>query len=147
MYVNASGQGQIFADVKNFKMDHPTDAGKSLWYASLEGPEAAAYERGTATLKDGEIFIQYTDHYKIVANTSSTTVLLTPHSADTYGLAVIEKRIDGFKVKELKNGNGNFSFDWEVKAVRKGFENYEVIRYESSFLPENNPVEVVKRKN
>jgi hypothetical protein len=50
MYVNASGQGQIFADVKNFRMDHPEDNNKSIWYASLEGPEAGAYDRGTANL-------------------------------------------------------------------------------------------------
>jgi len=146
MLVNSSGQGQIFADVKNFKMDHPTESGSSIWYASLEGPEAAAYERGTSTLNDGEIFIEYSDHYKMVVNSNTITVLLTPHSADTYGLAVIEKRPEGFKVKELKNGNGNFSFDWEVKAVRKGFENYEVIRQESSFMPETFPVEEMRRQ-
>jgi len=56
------------------------------------------------------------------------TVLLTPHSSDTYGLAVVEKNKYGFKVKELKNGKGNFSFDWEVKAIRNGYENYQVIR-------------------
>jgi hypothetical protein len=146
MYVNSAGQGQIFADIKNFKMDHPSESGSSIWYASLEGPEAAAYERGTATLKDGEIFIKYSEHYNMVATTATATVLLTPHSADTYGLAVIEKRPDGFKVKELKNGNGNFSFDWEVKAVRKGFENYQVIRQESSFMPDTDPVEVKRRQ-
>lgn len=26
------------------------------------------------------------------------------------------------------NGNGNFEFDWEVKSVRKSYENYEVVR-------------------
>ena len=31
-------------------------------------------------------------------------------------------------VEELLGGTGNYSFDWEVKAVRQGHENYEVIR-------------------
>ncbi|MBL0295570.1 MAG: hypothetical protein IPQ04_15295 [Saprospiraceae bacterium] len=31
-------------------------------------------------------------------------------------------------LKELRKGTGNHNFDWEVKAVRKGYENYEVIR-------------------
>ena len=128
MYVNSSGQGQIFADIKNFRMDHPENEGSSIWYASIEGPEAAAYERGTGRLSDGEVFISYSDHYGMVANTNTVTIQLTPHSADTYGLAVIEKSSGGFKVKELKGGTGNFSFDWEVKAKRKGFEDYEVIR-------------------
>ena len=133
LFVNSSGQGQIFADVKNFKMDYPGQSDKSIWYASLEGPEAAAYERGTSTLVNGEVFIPYSDHYKMVANAQTVTVLLTPHHWDTYGLAVVEKRSDGFLVKELKQGQGNFSFDWEVKAVRKGFENYQVIRGKESY--------------
>lgn len=132
MYVNSSGQGQIFADIKNFRMDHPENEDSSIWYASLEGPEAGAYERGTGSLSDGEVFISYSDHYRMVANTNTVTIQLTPHSADTYGLAVIEKSSGGFKVKELKGGTGNFSFDWEVKAIRKGFENYEVIRLNSN---------------
>ena len=70
-----------------------------------------------------------------MANTTLATVLLTPLSADTYGLAVIEKLENGFKVKELKQGKGNFSFDWEVKAVRKGYENYQVIRSNDSLQP------------
>lgn len=142
MYVNNAGQGQIFADIKNFKMDNPEDDQTSIWYASLEGPEAGAYERGTAKLKNGEIFISYSDHYKMVANTSAVTVLLTPNWSDTYGLAVVEKDEHGFKVKELKNGDGNFSFDWEVKAVRKGYENYQVIRKnENSMHPANENLE------
>ena len=135
MYVNSSGQGQIFADIKNFRMDHPTQNNSGIWYASIEGPEAAAYERGTATLKNGEVFVAYSEHYQWVANTQTVTVLLTPHSTDTYGLAVVEKKANGFIVKELKQGNGNFSFDWEVKAVRKGFENYQVIRADETMQP------------
>jgi hypothetical protein len=135
MYVNSSGQGQIFADIKNFRMDHPTQNNSGIWYASIEGPEAAAYERGTATLKNGEVFVAYSEHYQWVANTQTVTVLLTPHSTDTYGLAVVEKKANGFMVKELKQGNGNFSFDWEVKAVRKGFENYQVIRADETMQP------------
>lgn len=135
MYVNTSGQGEIFANVKNFKMDHPTEPESSIWYASIEGPEAAAYERGTAVLSNGEVFIPYTEHYQMVANTKSVTILLTPHSAETYGIGVVEKLKNGFRVKELKNGKGNFSFDWEVKAVRKGFEDYEVIRANEDLTP------------
>ena len=61
-----------------------------------------------------------------MVNTQSLTVQLTPAYSDTYGIAVVEKNANGFRVKELKGGKGNFNFDWEVKAVRKGYENYEV---------------------
>ena len=127
-FVNASGQGVIFGDVKNFVMDHPTEHDKKIVYASLEGPEAAAYVRGTNMLNNGEIFVAFPEHFQHVINASSMTIMLTPLSADSKGLAVISKSELGFTVKELANGFGNYSFDWEVKGVRKGFENYLPVR-------------------
>ncbi|MFZ1297440.1 MAG: hypothetical protein WAT16_05315, partial [Saprospiraceae bacterium] len=85
-----------------------------------------AYERGTGHLVNGEAFVFFSEHYKNVINPQSITVQLTPGSAETFGVAVVEKNAEGFRVKELQKGTGNFSFDWEVKAVRKGFESYEV---------------------
>lgn len=128
MYVDASGQGTITGDVKNFRMEHPNDPEKEIWYASVEGPEAGAYVRGTAKLVDGEVKVTFDDHFQLVGNFETMTVSLTPLSADSKGLAVIEKTATGFTVKELMKGKGNYSFDWEAKAVRKGYENYRVIR-------------------
>jgi hypothetical protein len=128
IFTNEFGQGVSYADVKNFKMDHPQDETKEIWYASLEGPEAAAYERGTATLENGTAFIPFTEHYQLVANAETMTVLVTPLSAESTGLAVVEKTDKGFYVKELFKGKGTYQFDWEVKSVRKGYENFEVIR-------------------
>lgn len=128
MFVNSSGQGQIFGDIKNFRMEHPEDENKNIWYASLEGPEAGAYERGVGTLENGYAFIPYSDHFRLVINPETVTVILTPHSHQTFGLAVVEKRPDGFVVRELMDGEGNFSFDWVVQGVRQGWEDYEVIR-------------------
>ena len=140
MYVNASGQGILeLSGVKSFVMQHPEKADKNIVYACIEGPEAGAYERGTAVLQNGEAFVPFSDHYRLVANAETMTVLLTPAAWDTYGLAVVEKTETGFKVKELKGGTGNFSFDWEVKCVRKGFENYEVVRDKRDMLFGNNP--------
>lgn len=126
--INASGQGEVFGDVKNFRVPHPEKPGKEIWYASLEGPEAAAYVRGTATLEDGQVLISFPEHFQLIANPGNMTVMLTPLSADSKGLAVVEKTSKGFKVKELYQGSGNYAFDWEVKCVRKGHENFEVIR-------------------
>lgn len=140
MYVDALGNGYIFADganggVKAFVMPHPAKPGKEIWYASLEGPEAAAYERGVGTLTNGEAFIPFSESFGIVANPETMTVILTSHSADTYGLAVVEKSTSGFNVKEFKGGTGNFSFDWEVKCVRKGWENWQVERDQRDRAP------------
>jgi hypothetical protein len=126
IYVNTFDQGVVFGDIKSFRMKDPEVQDQEIWYASIEGPEAAAYERGSATLINGEAFVPYSDHFKKVINSNTVTIQLTPGYADTYGIAIVEKLPNGFKVKELKNQNGNFSFDWEAKAVRTGFENYEV---------------------
>ncbi|MEI2694359.1 MAG: hypothetical protein V9E90_04755 [Saprospiraceae bacterium] len=126
MYLSTNGLGTIFADIKNFRMDDPADKDREIWYACIEGPEAAAYERGTGHLVNGEAFVFFSDHFKKVINPQSITVQLTPGSAETFGVAVVEKNADGFRIKELQKGTGNFSFDWEVKAVRQGYESYEV---------------------
>lgn len=129
MYIDVnSNQGVIYADVKNFRMDDPVDKDQEIWYASLEGPEAGAYDRGTATLENGEVTVTFSEHFMKVVNENKMTVQLTPLSAESLGLAVVEKTATGFKVKELHKGEGNYSFDWMVHSQRTGFEDYKVIR-------------------
>lgn len=135
MYVSSSGQGIVFGDVKNFRMDHPTQPGKEIWYASLEGPEAGAYTRGTGTLVNGRATITFPDHFQLVANETTMTVIVTPLSGASKGMAVITKSANGFEVQELMSGTGSYEFDWEVKAVRKGYENYRVIRDADEIRP------------
>ncbi len=38
-------------------------------------------------------------------------------------------------MQELLNGSGNYEFDYYVMAVRKGHENYRVIRPADEFRP------------
>ena len=135
MYVNEFGQGIVFGDTKNFVQDHPHDEDKEIWYASIEGPEAAAYVRGTATLKNGSADIEFPEHFEIVANPETMTILLTPLSANSKGMSVTKKGEKGFVVKELMNGDGSYEFDWEAKAVRKGYEDYRVIRDKKESMP------------
>jgi len=128
IYVNAEGQGIVFADeIIDFTQD-PSNENNLISYSVLEGPEVAAYDRGTFELSNGEAFVPYAEHLKIVANTEKVTIQITPLEWDTYGVAVTRKTAAGFYVKELKGGAGNFQFDWEVKAVRKGQEEYRVFR-------------------
>jgi hypothetical protein len=129
MYVDpATGQGVVAADVKSFRSQHPSDANKEIWYASLEGPEAAAYVRGTTKLMDGTAVITLPEHFVAVANPEGTTVQLTPRSAQSRGLAVVEQSSDRVVIRELGGGTGSYEFDFLVMSVRKGFENFEVIR-------------------
>jgi hypothetical protein len=41
---------------------------------------------------------------------------------------VKEKSTERIVVRELMNGKGNYEFDWEVKCIRKSYEDYRVIR-------------------
>ncbi|MEZ4919028.1 MAG: hypothetical protein R2792_07945 [Saprospiraceae bacterium] len=132
-YIDEFGFGNVFADLKPFRMDHPEEKDKEIWYVALEGPEAAAYVRGTAELVNGEAFVPFPDHFKYVANPETMTAIVTPLSIDTYGLAVVEKTREGIIVKELKGGTGNFEFDWEVKCVRQGHEEFKVVRDKTNY--------------
>ncbi|MEM7654561.1 MAG: hypothetical protein AAF399_00420 [Bacteroidota bacterium] len=128
MEVNNVGQGVIFGDVKNFRVPHPSEPDKEIWYASLEGPEAAAYLRGRAQLVDGRAEVKFPAHFAELIVAESLTILLTPRSLDSQGLAIAAQTEQGFQVGELYQGAGTYAFDWEVKAVRKGYEDFEVVR-------------------
>lgn len=127
--VDDLGRGVVFGDVKNFKEPHPLDESKEIVYASLEGPEAAMYTRGTSTLVNGKATIHIPEHFRVLASEKSMTVLITPLSNKSKGLAVTKKSLDGgVVVEELLEGAGSYDFDWEIRCVRKGFEDYQVVR-------------------
>ena len=68
------------------------------------------------------------DSARDLALEEGMTVQLTPRSAESEGLAVVAQSIESFEVRELRNGTGTYDFHWEVKAIRKGHEDYQVIR-------------------
>jgi len=118
----------IFGDLKNFRVPNPNQPGTDIVYACIEGPEAAAYTRGTATLMDGKATITLPEHFRTVAAEEGMTVQLTPRSAKSPGLAATRVSLDGIRVEELKGGTGNYEFDFLVTAVRARHEDYQVIR-------------------
>ena len=128
MEINSAGKGVLAADIKNFFMDDPEHEDQQIWYASLEGPEAGAYVRGQIELVDGEAAVTFPDHFLKVATLKGLTITLTPNSADSKGLAAVDRTANGFVIRELFHGTGNYTVDWEAKSIRKGFEDYEVIR-------------------
>jgi hypothetical protein len=136
MFVNPDGDGIVWGDVKNFRVDNPNDPDTEIWYASVEGPEAAVYIRGTGQLVDGRAVITFPDHFLAVAVEEGMTVQVTPLSADSKGLAVTSKSLTGVEIQELGDGRGNYEFDWEVKSVRQGHEDYQVIRSNLEARPE-----------
>jgi hypothetical protein len=135
MYVNSYGQGVVFADTKNFRTANPAEPGTEIWYACIEGPEAAAYVRGTGHLVDGEAVVTLPEHFGNVVSSQGITAQVTPLSPESRGLAVVEKRPDRLVIRELQNGTGTYDFDYLAMAVRKGYENYRVIRPTSEAMP------------
>ncbi len=135
MYVNAVNDGVVVADIKNFREPSRRDQTKDIWYACVEGPEAAAYIRGTARLSGGSATVILPDHFQEIATLEGMTVQITPRSAESKGLAVVSRALDGFVVRELFSGTGTYEFDWEVKAVRRGHEDYRVERPWDEALP------------
>jgi len=118
--------GQVFGNSKSFIVADPSDSNRMIKYTSVEGPEAAIYVRGTASLVSGQGHIEFPDHFSAMAVPSSITVSLTPRSASSMGLAAVSVSSQGIDVAELGGGTNSYSFDYVAYAVRKGFEDYEV---------------------
>jgi hypothetical protein len=128
MYIEEDGTGRFAADAKAFCVPDPEDVTRDIWYGCIEGPELAMYVRGTARLVNGRARIVLPDHFRKLADEHGITVQLMPLSPDSNGLCVVRKGLDCIEVAELLNGRGNYEFDWEVKAVRKEFRDFQVYR-------------------
>jgi hypothetical protein len=124
----SDGLGQVIADVKNFRAINPRDPKTDIYYASLEGPEAAMYVRGKGRLVNGRAMIDLPDHFTSLANPATLTIQLTPASFRSMGLGYEIGQDGSITIGELAGGNGSYEFSWVVTAVRKGFEDYEVVR-------------------
>jgi hypothetical protein len=137
MQVNASGQGIVYGDAWETQKANPNKNGTNICYSGLEGPEAAAYIRGTGHLIDGKCEIDFPEHFKAVISPNGMTVNLTPLSAASKGLAVTEKGTDHIVIRELHSGAGSYDFDYTVTGIRQGFEDYQVIRSSDEARPAN----------
>ena len=124
---------ELYGTQKNFIMDHPREKDSLIVFSCIEGPESAAYERGTGQLINGKAEIKYSENFRLVVNCNTITINLTPISINSLGLAIIEKKEDAFLVGELHGGTGNYLFDWEIKGKRKGFENFQTTRPKSEY--------------
>ncbi len=118
--------GTIEGEVKAFIVPDPNDPNRLIKYASIEGPEAAIYVRGTAELTSGQGYIELPEHFAAMAAPGSVTVTLTPKSGASLGLAAIDVTTTGIEVVELAGGTGSYSLYYVICAVRKGYEDFEV---------------------
>ena len=72
---------ELFAEVKYFKIQHPTKIDRSLIHSCLEGPENAVYLRNTINIdkkKSGKIFIKFPDFWEGLIDRSNVSIQITP---------------------------------------------------------------------
>ncbi|ALO15016.1 hypothetical protein L21SP5_01366 [Salinivirga cyanobacteriivorans] len=112
---------------KNFIQTHPEDTTKEIVYTAVEGPEAATFIRGKDTLTNGSVTIDLPEHFDLVTAGEGLTAQVTP-AGNCNGLYVEQVSDNQLVVKELNNGTSNVAFYYEVKGVREGFEDHQVIR-------------------
>lgn len=109
-------------EAKTFIIDHPVEKEKYLVHATLEGPEAAVYYRGTARLYAGKAVIEMPAYFEALTRREGRTILLT--NLDGFDQLAVQTQ-DGEKIKHGKfvvisrDPASNQAFDWEVKAVRR----------------------------
>jgi UDP-3-O-[3-hydroxymyristoyl] glucosamine N-acyltransferase len=120
--------------IKFFAQEYPGDPGKVIAYASLEGPEAGTYIRGTAQLHDGVAVIELPEHFALVTSEEGLTAQVTPLE-ECNGLYVAEKSPQRIVVRELLGGKSNARFDYLVQGVRKGYEGLSPVRANTEVTP------------
>jgi hypothetical protein len=126
---NASG-------TKSWVNPDPEDPEKSVVYVTVESGENATYYSGRARLVDGIASVTLPDHFrKVTSPDHPVTVQVTPRSADSMGLAVVESDNTGFAAVELMGGMGDYEFDYTVKGLRLGYEEHEPIIDNVDYVP------------
>ncbi|MBK8502439.1 MAG: hypothetical protein IPL46_09595 [Saprospiraceae bacterium] len=134
MWTKNDGSSQMGADQFIMTTAAPGRANESANYSAPVGGESATYDRGTARLVNGEATIICPESFRWIADEQSMTVTITPLSAESQGIAVIEKSTGGFKAKELHGGSGNYDFDYLVMCKRKGQEDFQVLQSKPALM-------------
>jgi hypothetical protein len=90
-----------------------------------EATEIYFFDRGEAQLENGEVTIELDPIFLETVTIDKTHPMLVQITltADCNGVFISEKTSTNFTVKELMSGISNATFDWEVAAKRKGYEN------------------------
>lgn len=108
---------------KQFVIDHPLKPGYQLAHASLEGPEAGVYYRGTARLSSGKAKVTLPDYFDALTRDGEATILLTAKGSEPFLLSYDHFDEKSFVVHGTKPDG---EFDWEVKSVRGDLSPLEV---------------------
>ncbi|MCD6360014.1 MAG: hypothetical protein J7M38_04055, partial [Armatimonadetes bacterium] len=110
------GYATITGDISTTML---TSAGLARTH-NISSPKAEFSFSGSSRLSYGEAEVTFAPTWQdCISDVEEYRVLITPTEMCN-GICVVEKTPTGFKVKELMNGSSNASFDWMVRAVKKG---------------------------
>lgn len=115
IYLNGS---KLHSSTTNYSSTLKSSSDYSPCFVS-ESTDNQITFRGTATLNNGKfkVILPPQEIEKIAEN--SITIQVIPLSADSKGLAVLQKNNHSFTVAELMAGTGNYDFDWTLTALIK----------------------------
>ena len=127
LYVN----GSFYATSKSSAAD--TSLGRFAFY-SQEATEHWFSDFGSSQLENGQATIYLDPIFKEAISEKKPYIVLLSSTSDSNGLYVAEKNKDYFVVKEVKQGNSNATFDYQVVGPRRG---YEDVRLEKIEIPKD----------
>jgi hypothetical protein len=117
------------AGTKTFIEPHPTQAGKVIKFAALEGNEAGTYFRGRARIIGGEGVVVVPDEFRMVTADESITVQVTP-IGEPMPIAVTYVGTDRVEF----TARTDVEFFYQVNGVRKAFPQWEAIQEDDGFF-------------
>ncbi len=113
---------------KTFIINHPQGDERYLVHATLEGPEAAVFYRGTARLVAGEARVALPRYFEALTRPEGRTITLT--NVDGLDPLAIKTQ-DGAQIKDgtfivIGHAYSSQAFNWEAKAVRRDVQALDV---------------------
>jgi hypothetical protein len=122
--------GSIFGTTKSFLIKHPTKAGMSLQYGSLESPYHGVRLTDEGKIVNGECTIKLPDYIHGLVKQEGSQVQITniKHNKVIW-VENIDIENDQFTVKcdiETVESNKEYNFYWSFTGIRKDIEDLEV---------------------
>jgi hypothetical protein len=112
---------------KNFVVPHPHEAAKEIYYVALEGPEAGTYCRGNTNVTGPLTRVRLPDTFRLVTSERGITAQVTAVGRGR-GLYVAKTNASELVVGCDDRAACPKSFNWLVNGVRKGYDDYAVVR-------------------
>lgn len=116
-------QGDFYAGGTKNAVVPTNGSGQRKLYAD-ESSEVYFFDRGQGQLNRGEVTVKLDPLFleTVTINHDHPMLVQITPTADCYGIFIAGKTATSFTVKELMGGTSAATFDWEVAAKRKGYE-------------------------